>query len=859
MNIIGLNTLRIANRAKTADRRLSRTRERTPFALSALFGAFLLMGAPLLSGSGAAAASTSGATTTTSSETSTTPGFTTAELLTDTTFTDNAFSDTNNALRLSAPLTASPTYALASTFVSEQNSAASPLVEDDTSEASVTEGSSDTASEQDIDTQIDAQDEIALEALEDVDNLGALIEEVASDGEQPAIDAAAQLSEREATANVVPPYTDRLRGPEAEPIFNLSQTAYWIIVGIALIIAALFFAWLIHRILTKALSVDEHEADDIFHTNEKDSYAFDDEEASVATPHALLNDDERTDEHDHEDEEEMAPKGGFMSRLFSRAHKEPDHDEASMFAPSDHRSHEDTDNEDRVEDDIIDVEPEPVGGDIPVGSLDPLSMDSDAADEEVQQEVSEESLITVSLTDDAPEVSDTTDDDEEEPDFPAQSHSAPMPLRASGLTHHQSDAPAAEINTAASDATGPMPLYLNETLERLQTGHETHSQSINQIERTLSDQQSVIDQELGAIRTEASEHREQLDKALETRFEAISTSVETGLAETRNVAGETAQQVAREQINQNVDSMSTEELKAKIVDLDQKLASQSQTSDNNFNRLMQKLETLSTPVPQLSKLANDTSELKTRLSALQRVTEEKPSEPADALPIKIQEENSAFLRKVEASLSEHHRSLNAFREENRTLSTKFDGLNDRIDRMERDIQVQQSSLLEVIERNNSAARQPAPQAGKINALGLLGDVPPAPIQKRTEDPQPREYTNGHHRDYDDRDHILTSTQPEPVEPEPVEDDQPNVDPILVSLDETPARTKNHDASVMPLTLQPEGPAPAPTPIQTQSRTQTPYDHDGGQADSQRNNSADDRTIRPLTFNFSSSDKAQTDR
>ena len=138
MNIIGLNTLRIANRAKTADRRLSRTRERTPFALSALFGAFLLMGAPLLSGSGAAAASTSGATTTTSSETSTTPGFTTAELLTDTTFTDNAFSDTNNALRLSAPLTASPTYALASTFVSEQNSAASPLVEDDTSEASVT-------------------------------------------------------------------------------------------------------------------------------------------------------------------------------------------------------------------------------------------------------------------------------------------------------------------------------------------------------------------------------------------------------------------------------------------------------------------------------------------------------------------------------------------------------------------------------------------------------------------------------------------------------------------------------------------------------------------------------------------------
>ncbi len=602
----------------------------------------------------------------------------------------------------------------------------------------------------------------------------------------PAVPVAAPVTEP-VPADIVPPYTDRLRGPDAKPLFNLSQGVSWFIFLLVLIFAALLIGWFIRRLITNSLAVDEAAAGDLFQASEENTYGFDeDEDRAISHLHDDDQEVEPLSGFDEQDDHIQDPveKRGFMSRLFGGSvARDHDSENNTLF-----NSNEFNDDEN---DGVIDVEPE--------------SIEFDAAKEGTPPHEPAQEIETVSF----------------EPDpTPQTFHVAPHTL------------------STPEPVTENLPDELEETLKNLDIKHSENSQSINNLEQQLVSHHESIHNELTTIRDEAMTHRTHLDETMETRFAAISNSVETGLSKTERLAKEKLAQA---------NNMNTGEFETIISKLDKKINDQSRVSDVNFNRVLQKLDNLGTPAPQLSRLANDTSELKTQIAALQRLTREPAPAPiplVNAEETKAREQNTQILRNLETALGEQSRSLHAFREENRVLSRKFDALNDRIDRMESEMQNQRSSLVEVIERYNTTPIIPTPppvethaptmyetseHTQRADALGIMGAVPASLPDAY----QPEPYTNGHTTETVSE--FTSESTPEPAE------EKPDLTPILVSLGglEQSATNKEEAPSISPL---------SPAASETPSKISNP---DSG--------ATDERTIRPLTFNFSNNDKSLTDR
>ncbi len=674
-------------------------------------------------------------------------------------------------------------------------------------------------------------------------------------------------------ADVVPPYSQNYRGPNIQPLFKLSQTTTWIIFILLSLLAILLFTWFLIKRVKEATAIRKNQTESIFQAND-DTYRFDDDEidynkkteaeefkadhllddslshetdeASVVilkeeyedTNETATNDEgdqhqERSDEDQSIDDPDHQ-KNGFLTRLFSGNREragddtdpifvdaefsDDDHDENNL----ENSEHDHSETVSQNHDQVIDVDPEPVTDD--GGELEPVYINED--------EISDDSYFPQSELP-VPDVADDFSSDLER-EFTTEADLSITQSDTPGFhPQHIITAPMPEIDHK-HEGNSAVPPEIIKTLETLEIKQAESSQTINTLAQQLAEQQEGVKSEISAIRTETSQIQSQISKNLDTKFAAFSTNVKSEIQ--RN-----EEKIALK--NSQGHEMNNEELKLKLLELDKKVINQSKVTELNFHRVMQKLESISAPTPQLTKLADDTSELKSQLSLLQQVTQEQRSaqEPISSpQALKEREINNEILRKLDASLNEQGRNLNDFREENRALASKFDRLNDRIDRMETDLQSQRSSLIEVLERYNHKQEdvktytpsEPVtvekPEASQINPLGIIN---PTEIEQEG---TIQALQNSPYEDASD----MTSAQSNNTEAdlfsvhqdnngtEEPENNKPEITPVLFSIDE------------------PQKPIPSlheysePKPDKPQET---------------------DRTIRPLTFNMSTMGKGHTNR
>ncbi len=647
-------------------------------------------------------------------------------------------------------------------------------------------------------------------------------------------------------ANAVPPYTERLPNAKTDSIVNAPQAASWIIAILALLLFALFLAWLIRRILVNSHAVNEAAENDLFQTTQRDIYSFDEDNSLDETTdevdenvHQTLND---IDDDEEIETEDVTVKPGFMARLFSG------HKDTLDMADEIGLSQSDIDAVKQDDDKIIDVEVEPLP------------------------------------------IPDRNDFMENETDFNANNHDEAlerafmaMPQGSKAETNVQeaeAEDPQVEVednmDNARQEKPHQEPAYM-ETLQRLKIEQDQTNASVAQLAEKFVVQSEDTHAKLETMKQEAAQQHNALDKKIETKFINISNNVSTNLART--------QRLTEKKLSQ-VNNMSTEDIELKIKNLDNRFENQSRTIDNNFSKLMQKLDTLSTPAPQLNRLTSDTSDLKKQIATLESLTKQQPQAQAFMSPPADPRENE-ILKRLETSLNMQQKSMASWREENIQLSKNFTALSSRIDMIEEDLRKQNSALIEVLEKQHEASKRNE----RMDALGILESAPQimpttnsndaAPHLVTLNDPAPEmadRYSNGHYQDREPvpasdsdrardraRDRATpaqydqTHYQASPQAKEKADEDQRDFTPITFSPDSItpPARG--------PL-IEPLSGDDARRRENTQRREeaqQRPASNGPITADRADDNSFtqthEEKTIRPLTFNFTSDDKGFINR
>ncbi len=729
-------------------------------------------------------------------------------------------------------------------------------------------------------------------------------------------------------AGYIPPYTEPA-AIESQPVFgNTSKTVSWIVVILAIFLFILFFSWFVRRIVSNALDVDDYEGGDLFQSSDERLYRFDDEDDPAYATVSFDNEDEDEDEGDVEVDSRDAQEAyaldegpearrprGFMSWLFSNNLRRSSEDTA--FVPTD----QDDLRDDYAE--IIDVEPEPVGaegedeypdepahadfrtgGDSGKAQTGPMTPPKDADDqgaiflseddikprptpaavqplkERANQEKAKPEPVILNKPD--AEKPDTV----REPDKPVYAFGQPAATQWTAPKlqpeARNPSPPAAEAKPGAfalknSGYAAPKPIPaeksdplaeparsedFRETLSRLgalEARQGETARSVDRLEKNLDNQTRQVRAEMDSVRKENARHQEAINASLESRFAAISSSVEKGLANTRKLTDEKLA---------GLEHMGTEEIELKLGKLDEKFNVQGRAIDLNFNRLLQKLDTLTAPAPQMAQLAADSTELKSRLSALQ----EQASRPAMAST----PDDGAILRKLEGAFDRQQKMLETWHGENRTVARNVEALTHRIDRLETEFYTQKQALTNYFEQpttplspvsrsDQSAYEEPSTEASpspaiassslrptKIDPLGLFDDMdapataaPPTAQGSAVISATP--YTNGHatHKQDEPQSTAPSATEPltGPVD-HPAPKPEPQITPITFSQDAIdPARRRPPAPVGQPATL------PATAPSMPKEAAGNPY----------QPSSRGERTIRPLTFNFSNFDTSSTDR
>ncbi len=721
----------------------------------------------------------------------------------------------------------------------------------------------------------------------------------------------------EAPAEIVPPYGQKYQGPDIPPLLNLSQATTWIIFAVICLLAILLFGWILTRRLKDVVSARDREETDLFHARDDESYSFDDTDdygpAELNEKSGLLDTDPidpdmdanletgslqdamsiDISDHDGENENEFtqdedAQKTGFLSRLFSSNRNSNLKDDDALFVESefvdpDHNEF----NEDAPENhEIIDVEPEP----LEEGASTFVSENTPEIPDEPEYEEITETVIQEATeeTDSDPffQMSDPLTITEPEIDVAASNES----LFEKDNVSFQPQ-PFMDVNLPQTPEP-ELPAEIVQSLNSLEAKQSESSQAINELQKQFSDHSTGTKNELSTIRNETDALQTNIDRKMETKFSLFAnnmqTTMQTNLSQTEKMTAEKISQV---------ENMNTKELKSKLLELDKKFIDQSRAAEMNFNRVLRRLETIDTPTPQLTKLTNDTTELKNQLAQLQQAAKEQQERELaapDPAPVNLMNEqyikerdmNNGILRKLEASLNEQTRSLRDFRQENRALSGKFDTLNNRIDRMESDLQSQRSSLIEVLERYNQDTREQPSSAqapsqtepSSMDALGISTPLQPGMLESYNSKP-----FSSHQSDTTSA-HVTQDTHSEPAafnEPQPSEnyasyengyDYNPHPSQNEVAPSDPAAQSSDEDleSTITPIVFSMDDSEPAAAPTASNVNRNPETNQNQGKPASaklgvpkpaipavQQDN---ERTIRPLTFNMSTNtNSGQTDR
>ena len=506
----------------------------------------------------------------------------------------------------------------------------------------------------------------------------------------------------------VPPYTDDLSNLTPKPVINIGDTYAWIIAIVVFVLFALFFAWAVKWLVTNALQGEDNVEDPLFQATDERLYRFDDYDDQVETNRAgFLHDDnhgvivENDDDHHepgedtslHEDEnllndgnytdesdDEPNRKSNFMSWLFGgRRKSDAENDDEAGSLNSDTALIDVS-----QDDDVIDVDVEPVSA---TEDFDETSID-DGANEENRDDMTEDNndngYIFTSLSP-APQ--------------PAAPVAARVPEEEEGYTQPEHvNEPISDIEPEPSSDRVSTPLSafdapdnppqdgmdaLEETLNHIRVQNDETVQSVARMEHQFVTDMHNLKVEVADVRSQFSSHQDDINRSMETRFAAISSNVENSLVSTQQRADEAITKVKSMSISGD--------LEKRVEALDEKVQAQNQSTDLNFSKLMQKLDTLSTPTPQLSRLSNDTAELKTQISAIQQLIKTPTTQPSS------QHQDSELLNKLNDAMDNQQELMNSWRHDQVTMSHNLERLNGRMDRIEADLHSQNATLNKLLD------------------------------------------------------------------------------------------------------------------------------------------------------------------
>lgn len=774
------------------------------------------------------------------------------------------------------------------TMASLQDDNDSPEVgQENTGDANAQNSDQNNADPQNIESQNTESQNIGLQDGEDA----------ISDGE-----ALADIQEP-VPADYVPPYTDDLGVVQAEPLFKPSQTVSWIVAILVLVFGALLFSWFVRRLVSNALEVEEAASNEIFQATEGQVYRFDDDEEDEAPEEAadLYYSDEDPDGlfGDEESDElfDEPEKKGLMSWLFSGRKRET-FDDIHQGDVED-----ETGGQTDEQGGFIDVDSEPI---TPITvHQDDLTRPGDHIDdredeaqiedhEDTEEEASQRPTIQHTMADNPGAAFQSVNriaaiEPEFEEDQPAVTPPQaplrtiaplttptirePQPSMATPQPAFQPTAPAVPLDESTAEPASSdhndgadqkssllsnQPDY-NTDLADMKDRQREISIEIAELKEQMSRQSQKINDDLGTFRTQSNAFQHNINRSLEARFAAISNSVEKGLAQTRQLTDEKFAQVP---------DMSTEDVEKKIQTLDERFNAQSQAMEVNFSKVLQKLEQVSTPAPQLSQLSTDTTELKTQLSALQKIAQEAPVPVVNAPVV----DNTEILTAMKSSLDDNQKLLASWHQDHRTLLSSIERISERIQSLESDLAAQKEQALSTISHPVQEAVAPVMvEEGHQEELETSRTIDPLGLMGSTADPQPAHHANT------ETAHVLVAPVPTPETPPTnfinghANGATPPESPFAPVTPSAPAVTQQEDIQAAPA---PDDDSPemerepeiTPIMFDQSSLTRRPAPQQshapvaGQSTNATSSEGAEDKkTIRPLTFGFSNFDKTSTTR
>ena len=760
-------------------------------------------------------------------------------------------------------------------------------------------------------------------------------------------------------ADFVPPYTDDLGRIQTEPLFNPPQGLLTMIfIGAFLLLAALV-AGLIRHFLTKALEVDDTASGDLFQSTDERVYRFDDDDTHTAaladqtaeTPAANDDDGDLSydDNLDSDEDEKRGDDRGFMSWLFSGNQRRQgdvedldDDDDDTMLEDVDDDStvidvvaeplSDESDDHDMDDDTdegpyepydeatpIEDVHPEPTPANAPselpddqhaTGPIEPAPRPSPRPTPLASPLASSSASPRPAETDIPPPTGNETPTGNQRP-MPLRTETGSRetgPSEGTGARNYLlGTIPASVASLDQSPYQDPMLTRLQSEIATLQQKYTGTEKTLDRLEKSFANHAQRTSNEVNTLRQQAQAHQQEINKTIETRFAAISSSVEKGLSDTQ---AKTEQKLA------SIPAMNTDDLNKRIEKLDDKFNNQSRMIDASFNKVLHKIEMSIAPLSQIGKLAQETAGLKQEIGTLRENTAPVPQPQPELTDTdtKSPEEDKAqasqdtqILKTLQESLGEQQAMLRGWQDENRVVARNIEALTQRIDRLETEMYAQKKSLSELNDRTEAefARKRVHPITPRVDPLGITSEtrIPERrasekwapetkpqetalasegwPRQRPTTAPSEREPGPGGNVSETWSPNQTGTRSPVPFERDMTQNgDKGNGANVALSTGYSNGRHgASHDEAQSPVASQqspspgvPEREDPVITPIMfsetslaARGRAQRgegrPDVFDPNRPDDQNDQDAngEQKTIRPLTFNFSNIDKTSTNR
>ncbi|MEO0673427.1 MAG: hypothetical protein AAFY32_00295, partial [Pseudomonadota bacterium] len=454
----------------------------------------------------------------------------------------------------------------------------------------------------------------------------------------------------------------------------------------------------------------------------------------------------------------------------------------------------------------------------------------------------------------------------------------PVPKPVSSSASGRAPQPVA----SAAPTPPPEARETEQMLQRLEKRQQETGEAISDLRQKYTAQAQKLTTELGNFRAQTNSFQQSTNQTLEKRFAAISTTLEQGLAETRRLTDEKINHVSKQ-----ATEMNTEDLEKKLQHLDERFTSQARLTDMNFGKVIQKLDGAAATKPN----------------------------PAS--------QDIALLRAMQVSLDESKSMLSNFQSETQLTARNVAHMGDRMASLEAELSEQRQMVNTLIDEVAAGRQDkidenlavPAAQP-KMDALGLFApasppvnaaselqserltaradNIPAKPGSAETvstwapasetapsatnrsvitvdlDDPAPFRETrlpagttsaraaqpNGH-----DANSQPVAAQPQDAQPRDTEQhaaEDPDITPILIepaSVTRQPAAPARA-AQDGPLSFSTSEATGAQTAVQTPSAPAAPKPL---RIPTEERAAGPEKTIRPLTFGFTSYDKNATNR